>query len=298
MRGLQPNSLLARAVLALLCLIWGSTWLAIKLGLGDMPPLTAAALRFGLAGLLMIPVARVLGPLEGGERPTLRLSMTYGVFALAASYGVVYVVETELPSGLVSVLWAIYPALLAALAHWILPEERMRPVQWSGLLLGFLGVLLMLSSDLADLGPRALPMGLLLLLSPLACAIGNLYIKRDGAGTNSLLLNRNGMLIGGLLLGIAALCFERDQAMQLSSTALLSILYLALVGTVLAFGLYYWLQRFLPVTQMSMIVYCIPIIALSLGALLAEEEVRLSTILGMLLILGGVSVVLTQSRKA
>jgi drug/metabolite transporter (DMT)-like permease len=298
MQGKAPSALLVRGSLALLCLIWGSTWLVIKQGLEDMPPLTAAAIRFGLAGLLMIPVARVVAPREGGQRPALRLSLTYGVFALAISYGVIYVVETQLPSGLVSVLWAIYPALLAALAHWMLPSERMNRLQWSGLVLGFGGVALMLSRDLSGFGPSALPLGIALLISPLACAFGNVILKRDGKQTSSILLNRDGMLIGAVLLSAAAWIFERDAEVTFTNAAMLSIGYLTLVGTVFAFGLYYWMQRFVPVTQMSLIVYCIPIIALILGASLDGEQVTGSTLFGMLLILGGVAVVIFGKRRS
>ena len=109
-----PSTALVRVLLAMLCLIWGSTWVVIKGGLQDLPPFTSAGARFALAAVIMIGVAAILGRREGGTSPPAWLWIVQGTTCFAISYGIVYHAETILPSGLVSLLFGIYPMLQAA----------------------------------------------------------------------------------------------------------------------------------------------------------------------------------------
>ena len=101
-------------MLVVLCLIWGSTWLAIREGLDETPPYTSAAIRFVLAGVAMTPVARTLGKREGGGAPPFWLWSMVGLCNFALSYGIVYRTEVVLPSGLVSLLWGVFPMITGA----------------------------------------------------------------------------------------------------------------------------------------------------------------------------------------
>ena len=106
------------------------------------------------------------------------------------------------------------------------------------------------------------------------------------------------MLVGALLLIGSALLFERDADVRWTGTAIASVLYLALAGTVVTFGLYFWLMRFAPAYQLSLVAYVIPVIALTLGALVGNEPVGLQTIFGTALVLIGVGFVYTGRRTA
>lgn len=295
--GAGPRPLVVNLSIGLLCLIWGSTWLVIREGLADLPPLTALAARFLLAGAVLSALAPTLSRIEGGARPSLRLTLVHAVLCLAVPYALIYRAETVLPSGLVSVLWSICPMLTAVCASILLPEERLAPRQWLGLLGGFLGVALMFATDVRAVGPDAIPVGLLLLGSPAVSALGTNLVKRDGAGTSSALLNRNGMLLGGAL--VAAWAFHRESGASVtwSPRAIASVAYLALVGTVLAFTVYFWLLRHAPVTRLSLIAYGIPVVALTLGGTLGDEPVGLHTVGGMLLVLLGIGVVMAGRAR-
>jgi drug/metabolite transporter (DMT)-like permease len=294
-----PPTWVINGGIVVLSLIWGSTWLVIRQGLTDLPPLTSAATRFVLAGAILASIAPKLARLEGGARPSFKLVMAYAVLTLAVPYGVIYEVETILPSGLVSILWSVYPLILACCAHVFLPDERLGVRQWCGLFAGFGGILLLFATEVQALGPGALPAGLCLLFSPALCAVGNTVIKRCGRSTSSVLLNRNGNLFGALLLVVSAVALEHDQERSWSTQAIGSILYLALVGSVLAFSLYYWLLRYAPATRLSLLVYGIPLVAVSLGVTLGEEKAGPNTFLGMAAILAGVFLVLTpRTRKS
>ncbi len=283
-----PSTTTIYATLALLCLIWGSTWLVIREGLRDLPPLTGAAVRFSGAAVLFVGVAALLKRREGGSRPPLWMSVTMGLLNFAVPYGLVYHAETVIPSSLTSVLWAVFPILVAISGHFLLPDETLRPSQALGFVTGFLGVGLLFLTDLRAMGPEAVGMGALVLLSPTSAAIANLLIKRHGAGVSSVRLTRNGMAVGAVGLGVAALLTEDPAQAVWSRSAILSVVYLTVFGTVVTFGLYFWLLRFASAQRLSLIAYVTPVIAVLLGWLVGEEPIGTTTLSGAGLVLAGI----------
>lgn len=285
----SPGPILSRVLFVALCLVWGSTWLAIKVGLRDLPPLTGAALRFWVAGLVMAGLAWLLSEREGGSSPPRSLVITQGVCQFVLNYALVYLSETVIPSGLVSVLWSIFPLMMALAGHFVTKAEPLRPGQWLGFSLGFFGIVALFINDVASISSRAVGMGLLLLLAPAAVAFSTTLIKVRGAGVSSLLLNRDSILFGALGLTLLSFLFERDARVEWSFTAIASILYLALPGTVFTFGVYLWLMRYLPAYWLSLTAYLTPLVALLLGATLGNEVLYPSTVIGTVLVLGGVA---------
>lgn len=296
MNAAVPGRRATGILVGLLCLIWGSTWFVIRAGLQDLPPFTSAGLRFVAAGTIMLGLTPMLRQREGGKVPSVDLWLVIGVVNFGISYGVVYWSETTLPSGLVSLLWAVFPMLVAVLGHHFLPGERLVARQWTGFTLGFIGVGLLFWTDLRDLGRGAIPAGLVLLTSPLVSAFGTIYFKRRGAHASSLLTNRNGMFVGGVLLLALGGLTETDAEFRWTSRAVFSLAYLSLVGTVVTFGLYHWLLRFAPAHRLSLIAYVTPPIALSLGWSLGGEPVTLFTLFGAATILLGVVLVVGRRR--
>lgn len=292
----RPSQRVALFALALLCLLWGSTWVIIKFGLRDLPPFTSAAVRFALAGAVMAAVAPFLRAREGGAAPPARLWIALGTLNFALSYGIVYRTETYLPSGLTAVLWGVYPMMMAIIGHLALPGERLRGTQAWGFLVGFLGLVLLYAVDVSELGPDTLGVALLLLASPLVSAIGTALIKLQGAGVSSVALNRNAMLLGALLLSLAAWILEREREAHWSATAVASVLYLAIFGTVVTFGLYFWLLRTIEANRMGLIAYVTPAVALLLGTSVGGEAITPSMVAGAGLVLGGVLLVARGKR--
>ncbi len=293
----HPSPLKVFLLTAVLCLIWGSTWVVIQSGLEDLPTLGSAAARFTLAALCMSVLCALFAAREGGARPGLALTLVLGSLNFAGSYGIVYWTETRLPSALVSVLWAVYPMLQAVVGHLFLPGERLGRAQGLGFALGFLGVAALFATDLRDLGPAAVPAGAVLLLSPLISAFGTTYVKKHGGGTSSMRLNRNAMFVGAGLLWLAALATERGQPFHWTGSAVFSLVYLAVFGTVVAFGLYFWLLRHTAANRLSVIAYVTPAVALVLGVFVRQEPIGPWTLAGLGLILLGVFLVHRSGRK-
>jgi drug/metabolite transporter (DMT)-like permease len=292
----RPTPLVATGLVGVLCLVWGSTWLVIKTGLEDLPPLWSAAVRFGVAATVMMMIAPAIARREGGAAPPWWLAAMVGLLGFAISYALVYATETVLPSGLVSVLWAVFPILQAVIGHAVLPDERLAARQWIGFAIGFVGVAVLFASDLRSLGADAIPAAALLLVSPLVSAVSSTLVKRHGAHTSSALLNRNAMAIGALALALGSVLLEPGERGSWTPAAIFGIAYLAIAGTVVTFGLYYWLLRHLPANRLSLIAYVTPPVALGLGWAFGDEPLSGTLLGGTALVLFGVGLTRARAR--
>lgn len=296
-----PSPLKTNVLIGVLCLIWGSTWIVVKKSTDDLPPFTSAGVRMALAALVMALAAFALRNRESGEKPKLWLSTTMGLGNFAITYGIVYWASTILPSGLVALLWAVFPMMMAVAGHFFLEGERLRARQWLGFALGFAGVAV-LKGDIdaftsADSEISSALVALIVLISPLAACIATTVIKQHGANVSSNLLNRDGLIVASIPLLALAFLFERDAQPQWTGFALFSIGYLAIMGTCVTFGIYYWLLRYAPAYKLSLIAYITPAIAMALGTLIGNEPLGPRTLTGAAFILGGVVLVVTKGRR-
>ena len=292
----RPPNWVLPVVIGLLSTVWGSTYFVIREGLHDLPPFTSAAVRFCLASAVMAVLCAMLSKKEGGTRPTFSLVLVMGLGNFGICYGLVYWSETTLPSGMVSVLWATFPMLVAAVGLYGTRREPLRPAQWVGFGVGFLGVLLLFSTDVWALGAASVITALITLLGPMVGALGQTWVKRFGEGVSSLQLNRDGMIVGAAFLAVLAATTEDFGDARWTPRAVGSVVYLALAGTVLTFGLYYWALRWWDSYRMSIIAYLTPVLALTLGTLAGGEPLGWGTVAGTGLVLGGVGLVLRRSR--
>lgn len=284
------------ALIALLCLVWGSTWWAIRICLLDQPPLSSAALRFCIAGAAMAALAPALHRRERAPAPPVWLWVTAGGLNFASSYGVLYTVEQFVPSGIAAVLWAVFPLLMAISGQCVL-GERLAARQLLGFVVSFGGIVCVFGSGLGGLGEAHLGYALLLFVSPVVSAIGTTLVKRYGSGTSSVLLNRNGMLLGAAILAIAAFASEQPLAMAWTTRGVLATLYLALLGTAMTFGVYFWLLRTAPASLLSLITYVSPVLAMLLGAVVGDGDPSAGAWLGTLLVAVGIALVVVRRRR-
>jgi drug/metabolite transporter (DMT)-like permease len=304
-----PSRIALGSAVAVMCLVWGSTWYVVRAGLTDVPPLGGAGARFLIAWLAMLVIAPRFARREGGVPPTLDLVVSMGVLNFALTYGLVYWGEVYLPSALAAVLWAIYPLIMALVGHVYVPGERLHVRQLGGVLAGLAGVVCLFATDLAALEgqaqgtapPAALGVrgvGALFLLAPVVSALGTAHVKRHGGGTSSALLNRDGMLLGAVLLLATSALLERDPAAwDFTGRGVACLLYLSLFGTVLAFTLYFWALRHARATQLALMSFVTPAIAVTIGVLVGDEPVTAWTGVGLVAILGGVSLSMGLGRR-
>ncbi|HET7291775.1 MAG TPA: DMT family transporter [Vicinamibacteria bacterium] len=294
----SPGAIPFYGAFLLLTLIWGTTWAVIRIGLEGLPPLTGVALRFVLAGAILLAVAPLLGVRFSWSRREVLLWLANGTLAFSVSYSVVYWAEQYIPSGLAAVLFATYPLFLALLAHVALPAERLSARAGGGVLLGFLGVAIIFSDDLRALGGETVrAVAGVFLLSPLVSAVATVVVKRWGAGIHPLSLAAVPMLLTGLLVGGLALVFEGQKALVFDARSLGALLYLAVVGSAVTFTIYYWLLARAPATRVGLLAYTIPIVAVAVGAAAFKEPVRARLLAGGAVVLAGVAIV-NRARRA
>src|SRR3989441_12526199 len=232
----------SRIVWLLLCCIWGSTWLFIKIGLRDLPPISFAATRFLIAVIILAAIILVRRlALPRSSKDWWMLAGT-GVLAFALNYGLIFWGEQYISSGLAALLQATIPAFGLVIAHFYLPDEQMTPIKILGVGMGVAGVGVIFSNQLIVAGPRPLA-GCAALVGGSACAAyANVLVKARGANLNPAILAGGQMFFGLIPLMLVGIPLEGNPFhFQWTRMAVLSLFYLAIVGSVTAFLLYYWL---------------------------------------------------------
>ena len=273
---------------AALVLIWSSTWVVIKIGLEDVPPLLGAGIRFAVAGIGLVVAARALGR---SLRTDAILATTLATLPFAAAYGLIYWGEQYVPSGLAAVLFGVMPLYSATIASLALADEPLRARLVAGIAVAIGGLALAFGESLA-LGDAewALLAAIACAVAPLAAAIGNVAIKRRGAALDAVVLNGWAMLGGGLLLLVASAPTEDWASAAWTGQALGSIAYLAAIGSALTFVTLTILLRELPAVTVSYITLLLPFGALAFGAALYDERVTAAAVAGALLVASGLAV--------
>jgi drug/metabolite transporter (DMT)-like permease len=275
----------ALSLYALLVLIWSSTWVAIKIGLEDAPALLGAGIRFAAAGVLLLGFAALRKrPLKTDKV----LAVVLGLLPFAFCYGLVYWGEQYIPSGLTAVLFGVMPLYTAVLAALLLQDEPLSARLLAGVARALAGRALAVVEGL-ELGSedRAAIGAIAVVLSPLGAALGNVALKRRGARLDAIVLNGWGMLIGGALLLAGSAGSEDWGDAVWSANALGSILYLAVVGSAVAFVVLTILLREMSAQASSFIALMIPFGALIFGALIYSEPITGRAVAGAALVVAG-----------
>lgn len=286
----SPSVFLLAAAFVSLTLVWGTTWAAIRIGLEGVPPLAGVSLRFLIAGAFLGIFVPLFGIRLGQSKTERRLWVVNALFSFVGSYSIVYWAEQYVPSGLTAVLFATFPLLVAGMAHFTLPGERLSPRSIFGVVLGFVGVAVIFSDDFEKLGgPKVGFAAAVLLLAPLVSAVANVAVKKWGAGIHPVSLTAVPMAMAGGLTGIAALAFERGREVRFDATSTGALLYLAILGSAFTFTVYYWLMSHLPATRLALIAYAIPVVAVFVGAIFLAEPVTTRMIAGSSLVVIGVA---------
>ncbi len=272
-----------------LCLIWGSTWFFIKLGLRDLPPLSFAGFRVVAASAALWGIVAIRrAPLPKGVRAWAFLALT-GFLNFSVNYGLLFWGEERTSSGLAAVLQATIPAFGLVAAHLLLPADRMTVPKVLAVALGIAGVAVIFSDRTTLAGPEAMRGGLAIVGGALAVALSNVLVKARGTTFDPVILPATQMSFAILPLVAAGRVLEGNPlALKWTPRAVVSILYLALAGTVVAFLLFYWLLRRMDVTKVLLVSLVTPVLALAVGAAALGERLGAPAFLGTGMILAGV----------
>ena len=271
-----------------LCAVWGSTWLVIKIGLRDLPPLWFGAIRMALACALLAPFAFARGASQAG-RGRWKLVVFSGLLQIGVNYACVFLAEERIDSGLTALLFATFPIFAGIFAHYLLPDEPVTARTAAAALLGLGGVMVIESPALGNLlshqtRPMLVGSGLALCAS-LVAAFANVYNKKYLSDVPPVWNTWLQTLSGSTLLLALAAVFEPGAALRWTPMSVGALLYLSILGTALPFAGLFWLLHRVPVSVIGTIPVVDTVIAVILGHIVLSEPLSPRIIAGSALIL-------------
>jgi len=273
-----------------LCFIWGSTWLAIKVGLGSLPPFIFAGIRFIIAWGLLTAYALVRKTQFPRDSDSWRIMIFLGVIQIAVPYALTFWGEQFMTAGLTALLFATLPFFVVVFAHFMIPGERATAWKLVGMLVSFIGVTIIFSGELM-LTANSFWGGVAAIVGSASAACANVVGKKYSQSINSTANVSVQMGVGALLLSSAGLALERGAPLSFDHTSIFAILYLSVFGSAFGFITLYWLFTRMDVTRTSLFTFINPIVAVLLGWLMLGESVDPSVAVGGSLILVGVALV-------
>lgn len=272
-----------------LCIVWSSTWLAIKVGLRDLPPVSFVAIRFVIATIVLVAVSvgRVrLLPARATDYFVLAVT---GVLMFAVNYTAVFWGELYVSSGLAAVLQTTITIFGMLFAHWMLPDEPLRIQKLSGALLAIGGVILICGRLLNFGGVWAFCGGVAIAVGGAAAAFSNVLLKKRSLPLAPAMLAAWQMIFGTIpMLILGAIIDGNPARFHWTSTSIFCLLYLAIIGSSLTFLLLYWLLPRMTVTNLQTISLITPPGAVMLGWALGGETFPLWSLFGAAIVLVGV----------
>lgn len=283
---------------ATLYTVWGSTYLAIRVGVRSLPPGLFAGARFVIAGILILLFARVRGHALPTKPAHLWPLAVVGFLLLVTGNGLVVYAEQFIDSGLAALIVATVPFLMAGIEA-ILPNgERIAPRALVGLLVGFAGLLLLVSPKLTGPAHGDFRGEGALLIAALSWTVGSLFSRRRGVPVPALVATGVEMLLGGAILLAIGLANGDLARARWTAESLLALGYLIVFGAGVGFTAYIWLLDHVPPSRVSTYAYVNPVVALLLGWALLGETITPRILVSATVILLGVILVTTAPARS
>lgn len=282
----------------ILCLIWGTTWIFIKIGLADLPPITFAASRFVLAVAVLLPIIWIRNLPWPRTAAEWKLIAITGFLQFSFNYSTVFWAEQHITSGLAAVLQAMITVFGLLLAWIFLPAERVTRLKVFAVCLGVVGVAVIFIEQLRVESVMAFAGCVAIVAGAYAAAQASILIKARGSGLHPASLVCAQMLCGLPLVILYALTAEGYPwtSVNWSWQAIGCVLYLSLMGTIAAFWLYYWLLSRIESTRAMMISLVTPLIAVLIGAVFLGERLPPQTLVGGMLIIAAIGMIVVRPR--
>ncbi len=287
---IRITPLIAIGYLAI-CLIWGSTWLVIRLGMESLTPFVSAGVRFTIASSVILLVMKIRSIPLIFDGSAMKIYLVGGFFSFLIPFGLVYWGQQFISSGLASVLFAVYPFSVAVVAHFTLHDEKLKKTKIIGMLVGFIGIIVIFSDSFAIRFNLMEFFGMAAVVgSGIIQSFVVVLIKKEGKHLNPFSMNLVPMAIAAIGFLAAGLLLEDVGRNRFDLIGLSSVFYLGIFGSIVTFTTYYWLLKKVSVLLMSLIAFITPIIALILGWLVYDEKLTVFHLIGSILVLTGLLV--------
>lgn len=278
------------------CILWGSTYLAIRIGVSELPPTIFAGIRFIIAGTLMLGYAKFKGlAMPQSLSEVLKISIV-GIFLLVGGNGAVVWGETRVSSGIASLVVATVPLFMAIIESILHSKTKLNKKGWLGLFIGFAGVVFLVLSDWNKASMDIIGMALLI-VGAFSWALGSVYSKSFTSSASTISNIAVQMLSGGILLSIIGGFLGEFQRVQITPKGLGALLYLVVFGSIIGYSCYIYILKKWPAAKAGTYAYVNPPVAIFLGAIILNEVISIKIVLATIIILCGVILVQRSNVK-
>jgi drug/metabolite transporter (DMT)-like permease len=286
------NQYLPHLALAAVCIIWGTTYLALRIAVQHFPPFLFSALRQTIAGIILLGFIFLLGKKAMPGKKHLVQQAIGGFFMLTLGNGLVAWAEMHIPSGIAAIICSLMPVLVILINLSINREEKPTVPIMIGVVLGMVGIIMIFGENMNEFSNSDYTFGIILtFIAVLSWAAGSVWIKKHNTDTNPFINAGLQMFFGGLLMFPASLLFDDLQHVAWSAEAVYSLLYLIVFGSIIAYACYSYALRTLPMTIVSMYAYINPLVAVVLGWLVLDELLNAKMGMAILITIAGIYIV-------
>ncbi len=288
----NKNLYIAYFALAAVCLIWGTTYLALRIAVLHFPPFLFTALRQTTAGLVLLAFMFTIGKAAWPTKEHFMRQAIGGFFMLTLGNGLVAYAEMEIPSGVAAIICSLMPVVVILINVFINKDERPNVPIIMGVLLGLIGIVMIFGAHVSDFSNTQYIIGIALTFGAVvAWAGGSIWMKKKNTDSNPFVNAGIQMLFGGIWCFPLSLMFDDLSNVTWSSEAVWSLVYLIIFGSLIAYASYSYALKKLPMTIVSMYAYINPLVAVLLGWLVLDEKLNAQIIIAFLLTVAGIYIV-------
>jgi drug/metabolite transporter (DMT)-like permease len=286
------NLYIAYIALAAVCLVWGTTYLALRIAVQHFPPFLFTAIRQTVAGVILLAFMFTLGKSKWPSKEQLISQAIGGFFMISMGNGLVAWAEMHIPSGIAAIICSLMPVVVILVNVMINKDERPTVPIILGLAIGLIGILLIFGENVNEFSKREYSLGIVMtFLAVISWASGSIWIKKKNLDSNPFVNAGLQMFFGGLWLYPLSFAFDDLTAVSWSAEAGYSMLYLIVFGSIVAYASYSYALRKLPMTIVSLYAYVNPVVAILLGWLILDEKMNAKIIVAIILTVGGIYIV-------
>jgi drug/metabolite transporter (DMT)-like permease len=291
MNSTRNKDLIAYLALGAVCILWGTTYLALRVGVTQFPPFLFSTLRFLMAGPVLIGIMLLLGKRIPAKNVLINQALG-GLLMCTLGVSIVGWAEVNVSSGVAAIICSMMPIWTILINLFVNKEERPTPLIILGLLLGLSGIVLIFGEHLVEFyKPEYTKSIIAIFLANLSWAIGTVLMKKRSVGSDPFMNAGLQMLFGGLFLIPLSLLFDDYSAIKWTSGIAFSLFYLILIGSVAAYACYFYAVGKLPMTIVSLYAYINPMIATVLGWLILDEKLNARILIAIMITLAGIYLV-------
>jgi drug/metabolite transporter (DMT)-like permease len=286
------KNFIAYLALAAVCVIWGTTYLALRIGVTQFPPFLFSMLRFLAAGPILILFMLTIGKASWPDRKILFNQAVCGLLMVTLGISMVGWAEVYISSGVAAIVCSMMPIWTILINVLITKDEKPNWLIVLGLAMGLAGIIMIFGEHLTEFSNSNYTKGIVLTFAANLCwAIGSIWIKKKNQDSNSFLNAGIQMLFGGLFLIPFSLLLDDYSKIQWNNEVIGSLIYMIMIGSVAAYACYSYAIKKLPMTLVSLYAYINPIVAVILGWLILSEKLNFQIALAIMVTVTGIYLV-------